>query len=805
MTQTTTPDNRPWTAQWCWTHKHLPQPWNSYAYFRRAVQLPAEAQRATVRISADARYTLYVNGRRVHQGPARSFPDHQSFDTLDITPFLEVGPNAICAVCHQFGVPTFFSQYRDISGFLLDGAIECDSETIDLHTPTGWLCRDAGGWRKDVSRLSVQMGFQEHFDADADPVDWMLPSFEAKPEDGWNEPWTAGPVGCHPWSNLEPRGVPLLADKIESFTAVTSQFRGENGRGYKITPDVYHFPLREERKKERNLLEKSAALLVDDPEVTVVAPPTDSDFIAAVLDLGTYRTGHIILDIAEAMGDEIIDIIFSEDLDKTDFPALRGTPQDTSASQEASAFRYRCRPGPQRWESFQFIGMRYATLIFRNVEKDKPLKVRYVAVRQVHAAFDEIGDFKCSDERLNQIWRVARNTQLNCSFDAFVDCPWREQAQWWGDARIQSAVTAYAFGDCSLLERGIRLVALSQAADGSLHAHPPADIPSHRIPDFMFAWVGSLHDWHAYTGRLDLVIECLPVMHKLFGFFEQRLGDLGLIGGFAGFWNFIDWADVRKADFSAVLNLQYLQALRWASTLCGLAGDTAGYARYRAFAEALLVNVEKYFWDPAAKIWRDGYDPATLTPVEQTSQHANAMAIVLQLKPETQEKLARETLLKPASARRSKVITASPFFYATILEALRTAGLHREGIALIREKWGVMLDRGATSFWEHWEPTGSLCHAWSASPLYHLTQWVLGVIPTAPGWKHIKIQPVPGKLEFARGVVPSPLGPIRVEWEQSEEDQLVARIDIPEGMTAEFIGPLGESRLLEPGAHEFHT
>ena len=39
--------------------------------------------------------------------------------------------------------------------------------------------------------------------------------------------------------------------------------------------------------------------------------------------LGTYRTGHLILDIAQAAGDEIIDVIFSEDLDKSGAPLLR--------------------------------------------------------------------------------------------------------------------------------------------------------------------------------------------------------------------------------------------------------------------------------------------------------------------------------------------------------------------------------------------------------------------------------------------------------------------------------------------------
>src|SRR5207237_133216 len=148
---------------------------------------------------------------------------------------------------------------------------------------------------------------------------------------------------------------------------------------------------------------------------------TDSEFIMAVLDLGTYRTGHVILDIAQAAGDEIIDVIFSEEIDKSGGPLLRNTPAEPSAPEEATAFRYRCRPGAQRFESFQYIGLRYATVIFRNI--GTPLRVRYIGVRHVHAALDSVGSFECSDARLTQIWKAARNTQLNCSFDGFVDCP----------------------------------------------------------------------------------------------------------------------------------------------------------------------------------------------------------------------------------------------------------------------------------------------------------------------------------------------------------------------------------------------
>jgi hypothetical protein len=774
-------------------------------YFRRVVELPSSPAAAIARVSADARYTLFVNGQRVHQGPARAFPGTQSFDTLDLKPFLRSGKNAICAIVHVFGVSNFQHVYRDSQGFFLDCEIDAGAKRIAVHTPTEWLCRPAKAWRKDVARLTIQLGFQEHFDADADPPNWMAPDYDATEAEGWKPASVARPANYHPYLQLEPRGVPLLAAHEHDFTSIIAQFSGENGRGYKITEDVYHFPVTETRKKDTDHVEKPTAMLARDDEVTTIHPPADGEFVAVTLDLGQYRTGHIQLDIVEASGDEIIDIIQAEALDKTKFPLIVGTgANDSTSSEICTADRYRCRPGAQQWETFWYRGMQYVGLIFRNVQK--PLKIRHVGVRQVHANVEDAGQFECSDEKLNQIWRVGRETQRNCLFDAFVDCPWREQAMWWGDARVQSRVTAFAFGDSSILERGIRLMARGQAADGSLHSHPPSDMASHRLPDFMMTWVGSLWDYYFQTGNIDLLKECLPAMHRVFDFFKSHEGPEGMMGRFEGWWVFLDWAELYKANYSGVLNLMYLSALRHAAAISELAGDSQKSAEYNARATKLTATVIKSFWSDSEKLWLDGFDPETKQQVDQISQHMNAYAMLLGLKKETRAKLARDVLIKAAKQRKGKILTASPFFYAYVLEALFEAGFFDEVIDIIKTKWGEMIDAGATTFWELWEPTvESRCHAWSASPVYHLMQTLLGVVPTEPGWRRVRIAPHPGALEFAKGVVPTPLGRIRVEWEKAGEDQLVVRIEIPPGMNADFIGPMGESRALKAGLNEFHT
>ncbi len=241
LTPAAGPDKH-WDGRWCWTRKHMSRPWNHYAYFRRVVELSTKPRSAVVRISADARYTLYVNAKRVHHGPARSFPHLQSFDTLDLASFLQVGANTICIIAHQFGVPTFQSMYRDASGVIVDGTIDLGSEQVSLQTPNDWLCRDAKGWRKDTVRLTIQLGFQEHFDADADPGDWMSPDFKAAEDEGWRKPVDLGPVGSHPWVAMEERGVPLLRRKRCNSLLYPPNSQAKTPAATRLPPTSTTFP-----------------------------------------------------------------------------------------------------------------------------------------------------------------------------------------------------------------------------------------------------------------------------------------------------------------------------------------------------------------------------------------------------------------------------------------------------------------------------------------------------------------------------------------------------------------------------------
>ena len=120
----------------------------------------------------------------------------------------------------------------------------------------------------------------------------------------------------------------------------------------------------------------------------------------------------------------------------------------------------------------------------------------------------------------------------------------------------------------------------------------------------------------------------------------------------------------------------------------------------------------------------------------------------------------------------------SPSTYFFYLAALRRAARHEEALEVTRTAYGKMLDAGATTWWEHSDGLDSLCHAWSCAPNHDLSAYVLGVLPTAPGLAQFRVEPYPGDLSWAKGVVPTPRGNVSVNWKR-EPSRFELNVSVP--------------------------
>src|ERR1700728_1635065 len=113
------PPVRPWHASWI-THPTAPLREPIVLHFRRMVAFNAIPSSYIVRVSADNRFILYVNGKRVGDGPARGDLTHWRYETFDLAPYLKTGDNAITAAVWNFGVYAAIAQFSDRTAFLLE-------------------------------------------------------------------------------------------------------------------------------------------------------------------------------------------------------------------------------------------------------------------------------------------------------------------------------------------------------------------------------------------------------------------------------------------------------------------------------------------------------------------------------------------------------------------------------------------------------------------------------------------------------------------------------------------------------------
>jgi len=441
----------------------------------------------------------------------------------------------------------------------------------------------------------------------------------------------------------------------------------------------------------------------------------------------------------EGEGGEVIDFTTAELLDGKWL--IVKNPDE--GSKVAISDRYIARKGKQRFETFSIHGFRYLALTLRNIKK--PFKIYNVYVNSVSYPFEKRIVFKTSDETINKIWDICVRTQICCSFDSYVDCPWREQAQWWGDARVQGANTYYLFGDMRLFRRGIKQAGESQLPNGLTFGHFPTTAVGCVLPDFTLTWINSHLDYYEYTGDKSLLKEQFNRIEKAMGFFNKKMEENYLLPPMPEWWVFFDWAPLYKDGFSCLFDLMYLSSLKTMIKICSIVKKYERKKYYEEKAKILQKRIDKIFWDGKNKVYFDGYDIKKKKRIKKISQHTHSFAILLNLKEEYHKKWVEEIILPPMKLEPLKhpsIIEGSPFFYYYIIEAIKkVGGYEKEIIEFIKRRWGKMIEEGATTCWEIWNPEPgniSWCHAWSAHPVIHLLELIGGVKPSGENWSKIR-------------------------------------------------------------------
>jgi alpha-L-rhamnosidase len=501
-----------------------------------------------------------------------------------------------------------------------------------------------------------------------------------------------------------------------------------------------------------------------------IPPAKDGSDVRLLLDFGREVVGGHFLEVDAGPGTVI---------DFHNFEFIQADGAENLADGMNNALRFTCKGGLQRFRSLQRRGFQYSWLIARNLRS--PLRVRRLGVEFATYPQARRGSFLSSDAKLNRIWEVGAHTLRCCSEDTYTDCPTYEQTHWVGDARNEALIDWAVNGDPRLWFRCVEQVGQSLERSAISLSNVPAAW-TNVLPAWSSLWMRSCSEYLLWTGDREGGARLLRWVERNADGIEKHLNARGLFEIRA--WNMFDWADMDTPDTGVVThnNCFMVLALRDCARMADWLGRPAVARRFRATASRMAAAINRWLWDPRRRAYVDSVhaDGVVSTVFSQQTQTAALMAGVAT---GARERRCRDIVHRPPEGF---VRAGSPFFEFFLLEVLATEGRTREFLDVIRSDWGFMIDQGATTFWEMWSvKTGRLtrshCHGWSAAPTFFLATEILGVRPLKPGFAECTVTPRLGGLDFVRGAVPTPRGPIRVSCER-KGSRVKTTIELPKGV-----------------------
>lgn len=783
---------------------------NRWFFFRKAFELAEAPTQAPFSITVDGRYQLFVNGDRIGRGPVRCSPLFQRYDEYDIAGHLRTGRNALAILIHSLGVDAAFYEttkglwqptFGD-GGLWADGHAESPSGNVDLASDETWLCLQSDAWERNTERANHSLGFIEDLDGSRLPTGWTAPDFDDSAWDlaramvagGGGPQAPYGGMETRPFPVLLPRGVPQLEERPVAAARVVW------ARGLAALTELplhrraYEEPFAE---LDADALRRPEDLLKLAGGAAVIRTAPGRD-VAVLLDFGAIMTGYPMIEVA-GRGGEVVEIACAEGLpgewDAGGPPADARITRKPWLGHDAHICRYHLRAGAQRFERFEWCAIRWMQLTVRDAPDG--VTIRGLGANLTNYPVEQRGRFACSDRLLEKLWSTGAYTLRQCMHDAWEDCPSREQRQWLGDVTVENLVGHAAFGPCvaPLTAKFLLQAAESQRPDGLTQMFAPGD---HRtdgtlIPDWTLQWILCAADHWRLTGDLATTEAIFPSVLKALAWFERQLDHNGLVADLP-YWHFMDWAGVGREGEACAFNAQLAGAFAAAALLARAVGWEPAAARLDAHAAAHAAALNARHWDERRGVFVDVVDPLTGEQQAQVSQHASA-AMTLWGRADP-DRLRRALARITDSARltftaappiapegddldpEDGVVLANTFYSHFVYEALAETGQFDVALAQMRERFGPMLESGATTLWESFRPSASLCHGFSASPTWQLSRRMLGVAPAQPGFAAILVTPNLAGLDHASGVVPTSAGDVEVRLER-DADGFAAFIAAP--------------------------
>lgn len=743
----------------------------TYVYFRKTFELVNSPTRALIKVSADSRYRLYVNGESVSFGPCKGDDEVWHYEEVDIAQYLKKGNNSLAAIVLRYpalhGKGNNSIWRTDMPGFYLNGNISFEhNQPIYLDADKTWKALKCSDIKiVPESNFLNYLWVLERAQGNPQTSDWMSTEYE----DGY---WGAAKEysflevkkGISP-GNLIKRPIPHMFETHHDFDEV--------------------FCIRKSSKS----LDEWTSFLKEKREITI--PPHMHEIVE--ISAGELTTGFIQLKVSGGKGCKV-KILTAESygypMDKeqsTNSQVKKGDRIDCENGQLFgmediySVGGYGTTSKAEIYEPFWFRTFRFIKLEIIN--EDEALTIQEFAYRETGYPLEVNTHVETSDTSLSAIWDISLRTLRRCMHETYEDCPFYEQLQYAMDTRSQILFTYAVSADDRLARKAIDDFHRSLRYDGLINCCYPSYEPN-IIPVFSLYYILMIYDHMMYFGDKKLVERYMPTIDAILGFFGRAIDEKGLVGKIGGplfessYWSFVDWT-VQWKDRMGVPNatdqgpitmesLLYTTVLSYGSQLAAFIDRNELAELYLERSEKVKDAINKYCRNENG-YYQDG------PGFDEYSQHCQVWAVLSDtIVGEDAKQLIKRTL-QDESLTKCSVAMAYYLF-----RAVEKVGLYEETKQLW-EPWRDMIKQNLTTCVEDPVSARSDCHAWGSLILYELPTVVLGVRPTKPGFEEIEIKPLVGYLDWARGEVITPKGKVTVEWKKVN-GEVEMKYQLPQGM-----------------------
>ncbi len=775
-------------GNWIWDGKDGAIDQGVTCFFRRAFARDEVGKGPVLRISADSRYRVYLNGRLIGRGPARGTVEFYRFESIDLSEFLIPGENVLAVEVRWYGRK--FEPRAEVhlapGLWAMIGSPESPAAVV---TDSSWKIRRSQGHclfsrptNHPVSGWYTVADPGENVDFSKIPSNWQEPGFD---DSVWSNAIVLGPAlgryQARSWwfvgHELVPRPIPLLEEfpilPLEVFQVGTISaelpVRAERGFEGKIAPNTKP--------------DIEVKVFWGDTAAPLVLEGTGTDYI--IVKMPRLFTGYPRLTVDAPEG-TIVEFRYAEALSRNFKKGLRDDPAGTV---EGYHDLFTCRKGRTVVEPFV-----WRTFWFLRITVHHPAgTVRLENLETIFTAypFREQATFESSEPLFKQFWDTSWWTARLCAHETYEDCPYYEQIQYIYDTRLQAMVGYMVAGDFRLARQALRQFAHSRRSDGIILGRAPAVAWEPVIlPTLSLIWVEFLEDFFMYSGDRDFVKELWDCLEGILRWFEQFEQD-GLLDN-VPYWVFTDWTLPEGRHIcgsTGELNMRRIGALQAAARLARAVNKNDRAEYFTSVVRRAKSAVQKRLWSDKEKLFRDEPDGALV------AEHASILALLYDVPAEPQVRQILEQLEKRDNLARTSL--SYSFYTFRACEKLGAPAYEKVFRGRLYN-WTDQLARHATTWFETGEPSRSDCHGWGSWIMCDLLTSVLGITPSEPGFAKVRIAPKLLDLAWATGSVPTVRGKISVAWHW-RDGKVLGEINLPDEVTGVCVSPSGQQFSLVPG------